>query len=854
VAVGLQVPGLASRAAARAAAGVSAEDVWRAPLLPAALAVTGGIVLDRIASVPAAYSLVGVVVCLVAWAAARGERRTGLSLVYLWLALAALGAADHHQHVSVFDADDIGDVATPEPRPAHLYGIIVEEPTVARRPRDDALQTFRRPDSTVSVLRTLFRKQDEDWLPASGRVQLIVSRNPEEEIEECHAGDRVEVVGRLQAPSGPSNPGEFDYAASLRDRRIRAVLRVQKTSRGVTRLAEGWRWSLTGRLAAARGWGKRTLQQALPEESLGVAAALLLGDEAALARDDWDKYVRTGVVHVLAVSGQHLVVLAAFLWLAFRLLGVRRRRGAAAVALLLTAYALLTGGRPPVVRAAVMVCAACGGILLRRPTVPANSFALAWLTVAALNPTDVFNTGCQLSFLSVAVLYWCAGPVFSTRPGALFGPKPDPLDELIDASRPTWERLLRRVGRTVAVSYLTALTVWLALTPLVAARYHLISPWAILLSPPLILLTSAALLCGFLTLLAAVICWPLVPVFARITDLGLAGCTFLVDGSDRLGFVRYVGDVPGWWLWGFYPALLAFLVLRPLQRRWRWGLLAGMAWLCVGLASAGIRPGSDELRCTFLAVGHGGCTVIETPEGRTLLYDAGAMAGPDVTRRQIAPFLWNRGIRRIDEIFLSHADLDHFNGVRALLERFAVGQVTYTPSFTDKAIQGVGVTLKGLRRQGVPRRVVRAGDRLTAGSVELEVLHPPAKGPDGPENARSLVLLVRHAGHSILLTGDLEKAGLERVLALSPPRIDVLMAPHHGSRTANTPGLAEWARPRLVVACQGPPRGGLRQTEPYGARGALFLGTWPHGAITVRSTRAGLVAETFRSGQRVVVR
>src|SRR5205823_5258557 len=148
------------------------------------------------------------------------------------------------------------------------------------------------------------------------------------------------------------------------------------------------------------------------------------------------------------------------------------------------------------------------------------------------------------------------------------------------------------------------------------------------------------------------------------------------------------------------------------------------------------------LRCTFLAVGHGGCTVLETPDGRTLLYDAGALAGPDVTRLKIAPFLWYRGIRRIDEVFISHADLDHFNGLPALLERFAVGQVTCTPSFREKPTPGVRFTLETLERRHIPVRIVKLGDRLMAGPVEMEVIHPPETGPEGNENGRSMVLLV----------------------------------------------------------------------------------------------------------------
>jgi competence protein ComEC len=358
-------------------------------------------------------------------------------------------------------------------------------------------------------------------------------------------------------------------------------------------------------------------------------------------------------------------------------------------------------------------------------------------------------------------------------------------------------------------------------------------PFAVLIiGPPVVFLTSIALIAGFLLLLTAAVCPPLEPPFAWATQWCLAGSSGLVHFSESLpGSYVYCGAVPHWWLWVFYAGLLAALTQGPIRRCWRWAALAGLAWLGIGLLSVTIGLPADELRCTFLAVGHGGCIVLETPDGRTLLYDAGALGGPNVTRRQIAPYLWHRGIRRIDEVFLSHADLDHFNGLTALLDRFLVGQVTHTPTFPDKQAPGVQHTLAEIDRHRIPRRVVCAGDRLSGGEVELHVLHPPPDGPEGNENARSLVLLIRHAGQTLLLTGDLEGPGLERVLKLPAVPIDVLMAPHHGSRFPNTPELAQWARPKLVISCEGPPRGPTRPAEPYSAIGARFLGTWPHGAI-----------------------
>src|SRR5207247_7778327 len=143
------------------------------------------------------------------------------------------------------------------------------------------------------------------------------------------------------------------------------------------------------------------------------------------------------------------------------------------VTLVLLGYAFLVGARPPVLRSAVMVCVSCGGLYLRRPALSANSFALAWLVVGMLNPADLFGAGCLLSFLAVAILYW------GTNRWAR--PSDDPLERLVDESRPGWLRCLRWFGRQVLLSYLVTLAIWLAAAPLVAARYHLVSPIGLLI-------------------------------------------------------------------------------------------------------------------------------------------------------------------------------------------------------------------------------------------------------------------------------------------------------------------------------------------------------------------------------------
>jgi competence protein ComEC len=361
-----------------------------------ALAVTVGSIVDRYGDVPEATGWVAAVLGLVVWSIAQW-RKTDSAIVWLLIAAAGLAAAYHHSYRNSVPANDIGNYASEAMKPVRVRGALVDEPSHYALPKYDPLVTEQRVGTSNTILSVRSIDTSEGWKAASGRLRVTV----EGRLDGLHGGDVVELTGRLWKPSPPSNPGERDFRSYLLDDRITAELRVKRTSDAVTRLEEGWQSSLFGSLGKLRGWGTRSLQAAIPGEEAGLAAALLLGDNDALDRSEWDAYVRTGVIHVLAISGQHLVILAGFVWFVFRLLDVRRRHGAWFVLAVMIAYTLLTGARPSAVRAAVMVCIICLGIVLRRRTVTANAFALGWLIVVAANPTDPFTIGCQLSFLSV---------------------------------------------------------------------------------------------------------------------------------------------------------------------------------------------------------------------------------------------------------------------------------------------------------------------------------------------------------------------------------------------------------------------------------------------------------------------
>jgi competence protein ComEC len=814
--------------------------VWSAPLVPVALAMTIGIVADRFWVVPLATSFGVALASLAAWFIFANTAYKWLALFYLWGCIAGLSASYHHWQRCHVDASDISHFADYDGKPTRLRGTLQSAP-ITQIGQQDPLRTIPTKDATRFVVRATQRQTPTSfpWHDVTGLVQVTVIG----QTDDITVGDEVELLGTLALPGEAMNPGGFDYASFLRDQGVTTTLTVKESAAGML-IRRGWPTSLFGWLAVIRGWAQRTLARDLGGQS-GVAAALLLGEGSGMTGDDWEQYQRTGVIHVLAISGQHLVVLAGFLWLASRVFRFRRRHSAPLIALLLISYALLTGGRPPVMRAAWVIAVYCGGILLQRPVAHANAFALGWIGVAVMNPTDIFNAGCQLSFLAVAVLVWGVGRWAAEQPA-------DPLQRVTDESRPWYALAALGLLRWLIAAYAINAVVWLAVSPLVAAHFHNVSPIALLIGPPMVVLTSLALLTGFGFLLFAGWCYPLAWLFGIATQGSLFGCELLVSLGQRLpGAYFFVADVPTWWLWVFYVPLLIGLTSTFVWRHGRWALAVAGVWLALGavLQMLPHRPG--EFRCTFVAVGHGGCTVIETPNGRVIVYDAGATAGPDVTRRHIAPFLWSRGIRRIDELILSHADLDHFNGVPQLVERFAIGRVVSTPTFAERSLPAMQKTLSALDAHGLPIEIVHTGQRWEHDGVSFEVLHPPSVGPAGKENARSLVLHVRYADWAMLLTGDLEEAGLMRVLALAPPRLDVLMAPHHGSDKSNLPELAKWAKPKLVVSCQTSPPSERLSVKMYEKMGAKFLGTWPHGAITLRPSDREAPVETYRTKLRL---
>ncbi|MGC8643530.1 MAG: ComEC/Rec2 family competence protein, partial [Isosphaeraceae bacterium] len=208
-----------------------------------------------------------------------------------------------------------------------------------------------------------------------------------------------------------------------------------------------------------------------------------------------------------------------------------------------------------------------------------------------------------------------------------------------------------------------------------------------------------------------------------------------------------------------------------------------------------------------------------------------------------------RGITRLDEVILSHADQDHYGALPDLLDRFRIGAVVVPPGFVSEANPGAEVLLKLVRGRGIPIRTIAAPASWQHGSTRFRVMHPPAGWhPEASDNARSLVLEVEHGGRCLLLTGDLDQQGVVE-LASQPPvnsPIDLMLAPHHGGKTANTSILYDWAKPRTVMVSQRMPSPGTNDAlMPLERSGIPLLRTWQRGAVHFRWRLDQIVTEGF---------
>ena len=609
-----------------------------------------------------------------------------------------------------------------------------------------------------------------------------------------HPGERWSFTVRLRRPHGLVNPHGFDYEAWLLERGIGATGYVR--SRPEPRLV-GHRGSLLDHVEKAREAVRdRFLAVLGPTPAAGILAALAVGDQRAISREEWQLFNRTGVTHLMSISGLHVTLvsglaawLVAFAWRRVPALVLRLpARKAAALAAIGAAlgYTLLAGFGVPAQRTFWMVSVVAIALWSGRVSSPWRTLALALAVIVLMDPWAPLSAGLWLSFGAVMLIFYVAAGW--TDPG------------------PKWQQWTR-------VQW--AITVGLA--------------------PAALLLFGQISLAGPLANAAAI---PLVSVV--ITPLALAAALLPVDALVELSawlvqwlleFLEWCAALPAA-LWQQHVPPLWSVLLALAGAAWTLAprgvpsRAAGLALMAPAFFSVPAAPNAGEEWITFFDVGQGLAVMVRT-QSRALLYDTGPAYGAesDSAARVVVPALRGDGIASLDLVVLTHEDTDHIGGALTVLESFEVAALASSLPATHP--------LNGLAPHA---RRCAAGDAWQWDGVRFEVLHPSGSAA-ARRNDLSCVLRVAAGGHSVLLTGDIERAA-EAGLARKEIRSDVLLVPHHGSRTSSTAEFIAAAAPRWAVVPVGyRSRFGHPNAEVlarYDGAGIAVLRTDRDGAISLR--------------------
>lgn len=645
-------------------------------------------------------------------------------------------------------------------------------------------------------------------------------------------GERLRFSAKLNPPHNYRNPGAFDYQGYLAEN---GIVALASTDVGQVEVLPGFAGS------RAELWRTRIHHSIIekvhavwPPRKAALMDAMVVGEDAFLNRPTRMDFQRSGTYHVLVVSGMNVTILALFLFYALRRLRMNDLLAAAVTVALVAGYALITDVGPPVWRATLMLTVYLGARLLYREKSMLNAIGAAALCLMVGNPLVLFGASFQLTFLCVwlvaavgvpilerTIQPFSRGLLYLTVSGYDFSLPPKVVQFRLDL-RMLAHRLERFLGEKIPSPALAGIArillggcelivisavmqVGLALP--MAYYFHRATFMALpanLLVVPLteLLMPAAALAVG----LSYISVW-LAKIPAGIAGLAVEGIAGTVRwlGGLQLADVR----VPTPRLALILAAAAGLALAMILVRRRPLAAAVGLAaltlsafWICVVPPRPQAQPGVLEI--TAIDVGQGDSLLLVSPQGRTMLVDAGGLphwahSELDIGEDVVSPYLWSRGFHQLDVLALTHAHADHMGGMPAVLASFRPRELWIGVDSPGQELQQL---LQKARDLGVNVIRRKAGDTFEFGGAMVRILAPDAGNYPGRRNDESLVMKLTYGDTSALLEGDAEKAS-ELKIAKEEPQADLLKVAHHGSATSTISQLLAAVQPRFAVISVG---------------------------------------------------
>ena len=667
--------------------------------------------------------------------------------------------------------------------------------------------------------------------------------------------ESIKIEGVLRRPNGQRNPGGFDYRFYLARRGVFGILQLDRGQEIVPTNQSGFpllRWT-----EKLRRRVEDVIDAAYHENRIHaqVLKGMLLGLRSELSPDILDAFRNSGSIHILAVSGLHVGLIATVCFLGFSLLRLPRKATDLLTIAAVILYACLVGFRPSVLRASLMAVIYLIARLIDRDRDLFNLLAFAALVLLLINPAQLWDIGFQLSFAAVAAIVYLM-PKWDDFIARVFGlGQTDPVanpDGTVP-SRSVWGRAVR----WLAMGFGVTLSAQVGTTLIIAWHFHRVYP--------------IGLLAGFFTvgLAALLVNITLVSVLLGLIWLSLATPFVYANHFILLIFLKLIEFFgQPWTVLKTPPPSFGFIVvyivvcLAVVHWVWVWrhrkqAMAIGLMALSIWIWDTAWRERGRLLEITFLDVGQGDAAFVRFPDGKTMLVDGGdnssrmertkegitRRVGYDNGERVIDPFLCHEATFTLDLLLLSHPDSDHGGGLAHILREFSVKQVLGVPH--QDLLLPTHLSLHHIvDTKGIPHALGSAGPINLTSTARLELLHPFDEASinlnDEDVNNDSLVLKLTYGDLRILFTGDIErKAELGLIESGQDLQAEIVKVPHHGSKTSSSAEFLNAVRPQYAIFSLGqrnryrfPSEAVLKR---YRERGCRVLRTDQLGAIRLQT-------------------
>jgi competence protein ComEC len=777
----------------------------------------------------------------------------------LCIGWAAVAGLRYHQVYYRYPENHIVQYCDPsQGRLASVRGVIVTEPYAAKSQGFFANFDRIHQARSVFVLRcdeVLTNLADTPWQKVTGLAQVNVSP-PYLQLQQ---GQRIQLDCWMSLRGTSNNPGEFDGTDYYRGNRNLITLGVEQpeavtilSSRSGGNFFYRVQHYLQKRLSATLTDG---FLSAADSDVAALMSALLLGLRYDISDQLNELFAKSGTMHFLSLSGLHVGILIAFVWAIAGALRLSRHTQGIITLCFVLMMILVVPQQAPATRAEILCIIFCIGYTAGYRTNFLNSLAAGAIFILLWKPVELFTAGFELSFVAVLGLGCFVNPLLNSRRYDEFGDLDN--NQFQRKSLSPYQYIKQQSITYIKGLLAVSLVAWLSGMPLAAYHFHRIALWGAPISAILLPPMTLILLVGLVKIvLAMVMPMPALPLDWPLTQLSHAAI-FIVEKGANLPYSNInTGSPPLWLIAIFYGLLICAAWLLQHGRRLNRRLMAALAvWTIIFIWMLPFSPVPKGTSLDMLDIGHGAATVLRLPDKKVICYDIGSLSNFNLAERTVTPFLRSRGINHIEAIFISHANIDHYNGVIDICRNFDVGTVYISSHFQHTADGSAKVLLNTLEKMQQPVVPISPGEILHNGKpgddkyYQIEVLAPADELIGQLEaNDTSLVLRITDRNGTILLCGDIESAGQQFLMTSVPKeklQADVLQLPHHGGLADTLAEFIKRVNPKVCIGSCGLAVETSIQTIQQYAPQAKIMYTPESGAINVRLTADGVKTDSF---------